>query len=471
LENALKAEPFKSAAESEALFRQTFEHAAVGLAHVAPDGSWLQVNRRLCEITGYSERELLSKKFQDITHPDDLKADLHNAARLVRGDSNSYNIEKRYLRKNGSPIWVRLTAAAMRGDDGAIDHFISVVEDIGEQKQAELALRESEERLRLANEAASIGTFSIDLEKGMAFYSAELAAILGFPGVQAASVESALARVHRDDLPRVRTLYESIMAKGDSGQVKMDFRFVRPGGEVRWMTWIGRADFRERVAGRVLRRIVGACLDITERKQQEEQISLLMREVNHRSQNILNVVRSIARQTVASGGDDFLRSFEERLLALSASHYLLVKNEWKGAGLEELVSSQLEHFKDLISTRINVLGPPLMVRPAAAQAIGMALHELATNAGKYGALSQSKGKVIIHWNTAKTDQGVNIFVMDWQEEGGPLVTTPKRRGFGSTLLQQVLELNLNAEVKLDYAPSGLGWRLRCQANNVLEGTL
>ena len=134
--------------ESEARFRATFENAAVGIAHVAADGSWLGVNRRLCEIIGYAKDELLAKTFQDITHPDDLEADLVHLQRMRDSGIDTYNREKRYLRKDGSAVWIRLTAGAVRKGDGTIDYFISVLEDISEQKRAEIALRASEEKFR-----------------------------------------------------------------------------------------------------------------------------------------------------------------------------------------------------------------------------------------------------------------------------------------------------------------------------------
>lgn len=134
--------------KSEDLFRATFENAAVGIAHVAPDGSWLRVNEYLCSITAYSREELLPKNFQDVTHLDGLEADLAQLRRVHSGEINSYKMEKRYLRKDGSIVWVPLTVSAIRNAEGAAEYFISVVEDISGQKHAQQALRENEERYR-----------------------------------------------------------------------------------------------------------------------------------------------------------------------------------------------------------------------------------------------------------------------------------------------------------------------------------
>lgn len=134
--------------ESEARFRAIFDQAAVGIARVAPDGTWLEVNRKVCNILGYSREELLARRFQDVTHPDDLNADLHYVQQMLEGQRQTYSMEKRYRCKAGDTVWVNLTVSLMRTVDGAPKYFISVIEEIRQRKQAEAALRENEQRLR-----------------------------------------------------------------------------------------------------------------------------------------------------------------------------------------------------------------------------------------------------------------------------------------------------------------------------------
>ena len=136
--------------ERESRLNATFDNAAVGIAQVGPDGTWLRVNARLCEIVGYSSEEMLARTFQDITHPDDLDSDLAEARRMLAGEIDTYSMEKRYFHKTGGIVWVNLTVGCVREAGGAIEYFISVVEDITEQKQAEEALRLSEARLPVA---------------------------------------------------------------------------------------------------------------------------------------------------------------------------------------------------------------------------------------------------------------------------------------------------------------------------------
>jgi two-component sensor histidine kinase len=175
------------------------------------------------------------------------------------------------------------------------------------------------------------------------------------------------------------------------------------------------------------------------------------------------LLAGIAQQTVTKNPQDFIERFSERIQALSASQDLLIRNEWKGVKIEDLVRAQLAHFASLIDSRIAVHGPGLHLKPASAQAIGLALHELATNAGKYGALSTNEGRVDIWWQTA-----VNQFTMSWIENEGPPVVAPTRLGFGSTVIDTMAKHSLGGEVALYYARSGPIWQLSCRAANALE---
>ena len=203
--------------------------------------------------------------------------------------------------------------------------------------------------------------------------------------------------------------------------------------------------------------------DVTDQKAYEDQIVFLMRESNHRAKNMLSLVQAIARQTAVRQPEDFIGRFNERIRALTASQELLVRNKWRGADVEDLVRAQLAHFADLIGSRIAFEGPKLRLNAAGAQAIGLALHELATNAGKYGALSVDTGRVDVRWRP----EG-DIFMMSWTERNGPPVSPPERHGFGSTVVGSMVERNVGGEVELNYAPSGLIWRLTCPAANALE---
>jgi two-component sensor histidine kinase len=204
--------------------------------------------------------------------------------------------------------------------------------------------------------------------------------------------------------------------------------------------------------------------DVTDRKVYEERIELLMREARHRTKNILGLVQAIARQTATGDAQDFVGRFTERVQALAANQDLLVRHEWRRIDVKDLVQAQLGHFADLIGTRINFDGPKLHLNAVAAQAIGLALHELATNASKYGALSTETGRVDVSWQL-----GDDTFTVGWIERNGPPVRPPERRGFGSTVTESMVKQALGGEVQLDYAPSGLQWHSTCRAADALEG--
>jgi PAS domain S-box-containing protein len=212
--------------------------------------------------------------------------------------------------------------------------------------------------------------------------------------------------------------------------------------------------------------VIAVVRDMTERQAAEQ---LLRREVNHRAKNILSVVQAMAQQTKASSCEEFISRLNERIRSLSASYDLLVKNEWQNVPLAELVLAQLAHFGDLVDGRITVRGTKLTITSVAAQAIGMALHELATNAIKYGALSTDTGHVNIAWRLKRAGDGRYRFTMEWSEKGGPTVVAPTQRGFGWSVLCQMTKMSLGADVTLEYAPTGVVWRLACSADRVLEG--
>jgi len=211
--------------------------------------------------------------------------------------------------------------------------------------------------------------------------------------------------------------------------------------------------------------VLAVVRDMTERQTTEQ---LVGREVNHRAKNILSVVQAMVQQTKASSCEEYVSLLNQRIRSLSASYDLLVNNKWQNVSLTELVHAQLAHFSDLLDGRIAVRGPELRITSAAAQAIGMALHELSTNAAKYGALSTDAGHVDIVWRLERSSAGSHRFTMEWSEKGGPTVVAPMQRGFGWSVLYQLTKIALGADVTLDYAPTGVVWRLGCPADRVCE---
>lgn len=208
--------------------------------------------------------------------------------------------------------------------------------------------------------------------------------------------------------------------------------------------------------------------DLTEHQRHEEHVDLLMCELNHRAKNLLTLVQAVARQTAAKTPRDFLERFDMRLQALAASQDLLVKSEWKSIPLEELVNAQLAHFGGLSEGRIAISGPQVRVMAAASESLGLALHELATNAAKYGSLSNRHGCVEIGWSVRSNVPSAPRFTMSWVEKDGPPVAKPTRRGFGSTVIGSMMRLALGCDADIDFAPTGLTWHIDCPADRVLD---
>ena len=440
-------------------YRATFENAAVGIAHVSADLRWLRANQAMCRIVGWPMNELLSTPFADISHPDDFAVDLANIEQVRSGRIDSYDLDKRYLRKDGTIVWARLTVGSVRRPDGSLDYFVAVIEDITARRRAEEELAKSEERFRTSILHSPAPTALYDDREQIIALSQSWLAAAGLSAGDVRRIDDWTIRAHGDRSDEMLHLFRSIIATEPQGRV--DELVLTLGGHKRIWSFVTSC-LGALSDGRRL--FVTVSQDVTDRKAYEEQLELLVREARHRTKNILGLVQAVARQTAAADPERFVETFTERIQALAGNQDLLVKNQWQGADVGDLVRVQLAHFADLVGSRITVRGPPLRLNATAAQAVGLALHELATNAGKYGALSTDGGRVDVEWRTDNGD-----FALAWTERGGPPVWPPERHGFGTTVIEKMAKATVGGEVNLDYAPSGLTWHLTCPAANAIEG--
>jgi PAS domain S-box-containing protein len=335
-----------------------------------------------------------------------------------------------------------------------LDLYARQAADFIERLRSDEALRQSEERYKGIYENAGTGIYSVDLTGRFQYCNPAYASMHGYTEEELRGL-SIRDVVHPEDWPR-HTPEIQLLTSGKIPSFEIMNRCVAKGGD---LLWVHKHVSLLRDAAGHPESIFALVTDVTERKTNEECIALLMREVNHRSKNLLALVQAIARQTKAPA--DFLNRFDERLQALAAGDDLLVKNEWKGVNLTELARSQLAHVIDPVDARILLSGPPILVSASTAQTLGMALHELATNAGKYGALSNHSGRVELFWNVKDGPPSGGLFTIDWRESGGPPVAEPSHSGFGSSVIRNMVEYNLNAEVRLDFLPGGIEWRLQC----------
>jgi PAS domain S-box-containing protein len=449
------------ARNSEARLRATFDSATVGIAHIGLDGRWIRVNRALCRILGYPVDELLTKTFQDVTHPDYVAADATRFELLQQGKIESYEVEKRDVRNDGTIIWCKKTVSPVRKGDGSIEYFVSVIEDISVRKEAEMELRENEERFRFSLLQSPLPVCLFDDREQILAISRSWLEQSGYSREELPRLEDWTSRAYGERSGEVLERIRQIIIISAEPEARAAERMIRTkdGRERRW-SFVTSCKATQSDGRRLF---VCVAQDVTDQRAHEEQIHLLVREISHRAQNMLSLVQAIARQTAARDPEDFIERFTERIQALAANHDLLVQNEWRGVDVENLVRAQLAHFYDLVGSRIAVHGSPVLLNAAAAQAIGLALHELATNAAKYGALSLDVGRVDVNWRFDG-----DIFTMSWTESKGPPVSSPKRRGFGSTVIDLMVKQTVNGEVRHDYIPSGVAWNLTCPAANALE---
>jgi len=312
---------------AETRYRAVFDQVAMGVARVALDGRFLEVNDRFCAIAGHDRAALLAGGFQAITHPEDLHKDEAAIRDLLAGAQQTYAIEKRYVTAGGETRWINLTVSLVRVG-GAPDHFVSIIEDIAVRKSAE--------------------------------------------GLQ---------------------------------------------------------------------------------QRHHQQLRLMINELNHRVKNTLATIQSMASQTLRSDPDPLsaYAKFEARLLGLSQVHDLLTSEHWHGADLRAVAVRALRPFIEDSSAGVEIDGPEIWAPPSAALALAMLLHELATNATKYGALSAAGGQVRLTW---LFDPDAHTVRLTWTERNGPTVRPPDRQGFGSRLIARSLR-DLQGAATLRYEPDGV----------------
>ena len=333
------------------------------------------------------------------------------------------------------------------------------------------ALAESEARLRFALEAGGLGSWELTLATDRLHVSAICAANLGLPDPsEIATYDMLLDRVHPDDREYQRAMVRQAVSTGSA--LDMEYRTIWPDGSVHWVQVRGRGVYDR---DGIPTGLAGISLNITARKKTEERQFLLLEELNHRVKNTLAMVQSIAKQTLRAtpSAEVFPDAFQSRLRALAQAHDLLTRRQWQGASLSEIAALTLEPHVD--AGRVRVGGPPVKLATGVAVSLHLAFHELATNAAKYGALSDESGRIDLIWEIMRDatagrcngghigagipEPGQGALVLRWRESGGPPVVPPTRRGFGSRLIERGLAHELEGDVALAFDPAGVRCRL------------
>ena len=380
-------------------------------------------------------------------HPDDrVRAERHLLDTLAaRSGAREYGQTYRIIAAGGEVRWIAARGEIERDADGRALVLRGAHVDVTPLRSTELALAESDARLRLAQEAVGIGTFEWHPAGRRLDWSRPMIELWGFDPAQGQpTMAAAAARLHPDDRPGLR---RELTAAARQGRLRCEFRVCRPGPEGATETvWVA-------VRGRRLEdgdgQLLGVAYDVTERKRAEQHSRLLAHEVEHRAKNVLAVVSGLLRATTAASLEQYVETLEGRIAALARTLSLLGEKRWLGAGLRELLQHELAPFDDGAG-RVTLEGPALSLPADLAQTLSMALHELATNAAKYGALSRPAGRLWVRWRVTAGEVG-----LVWEEHGGPAIERPpEREGFGSALIQQGFGEG-GGRTRLEWRPEGL----------------
>ena len=353
----------------------------------------------------------------------------------------------------GKPKWWDVMISPLPGPDGAPAQLVSIGRDITEYKQVVEQLALSETALRLATEAAEVGTWDLDLTTNILLWSDRTKAIFGISPDVPCSMDDFYAGLHPDDLGFTSEAFASALDPVRRATYDVECRTVgKEDGIIRWVAAKGRGIFDAQ--GRCVRAI-GTAIDITARKEAEERQRLLTLELNHRMKNTLAMVQAIGNQTMRNGDSmpEARAAFNARLHALSTAQDVLTRSSWSQTGMREVIRGALEAHGGT-NGRFTFDGPELHLTAKCGLALSLALHELATNAAKYGALSNDTGAVQVSWDVegAGTER---LFRFEWLEHGGPPVIQPAREGFGSRMIERSLAGYFKGSAKLLYQPAGV----------------
>jgi PAS domain S-box-containing protein len=320
------------------------------------------------------------------------------------------------------------------------------------QRTAELAtsnsrLLDSEQQLRFATDAGEIGLWDVDFVEEKLFWPPRVKAMFGISPHAPVSMADFYGGLHPEDREAVITAHSAATDPKKRAPYDVEYRTVgKEDGIIRWVAAKGRGIFDAQ--GRCIR-IAGTAIDITKRKQAEERQLLLAREVDHRARNALAVVQAIMRLTRGTTPSNYVKAVEGRIKALSQAHSLLSQSRWQGADITRMVEEELAPYRVAGSSQVSITGESVLLPPDRAQTVALALHELATNSAKYGALSCREGHLNVDW---QLDGG--MIKLNWREAGGPPTQTPKTHGFGTKIINATVR-QMGGDVVLDWRPKGL----------------
>ncbi|WP_170151562.1 sensor histidine kinase [Microvirga subterranea] len=425
-----------------------------------PDGYHDYFNGRWHEFTGLTLDECLGDGWTDTLHPEE-RAEVLELWRVALETGEPYEGEHRLRRGDGDYVWMLSRGIPIRDVSGQITRWFGTSTNIDAQKKAEKALRCLEEQYRLALEAARLGTWTIDLGSSTISWDDGARALVGMTpdGLHSMSLDEALERVHPDDRQMLQDRLNAVASPNSDGRYEVEYRVVLSDGSTRWLRSNGRVHLAGEEASRRPEKISGVIGDITEQRAAEDARQLLTRELTHRVKNLFAIANGMVSMTARTAKDpkEMANALRGRLSALARAHELVQPVPMGGhhggteVELKKLIEAVLEPYRQTDSTRVSVEGPDVRVGSNTTTSLALVLHELATNAAKYGCLSGAGGQLLIEWRIADDDVDLS-----WTETGGPPVASePSFEGFGSQLAQRSISGQLGGTLSREWRSEGL----------------
>jgi PAS domain S-box-containing protein len=441
--------------ESEERLAATYDAAMVGIAEVDECGRYVRVNDALCAILRRSRDQVLDTDLLEITHPEDRPVETKQYARQVRGEITSYTIEKRAVRPDGSIVHLHVSSSSVRDENGRFRYGVRVMQDVTERKRMEDEIQANERRLRELLEALPAAVYTTDAEGRITFYNKAAVELSGREPILGSDQWCVTWKLYwpdgtpmpHNECPMAVSLRENRPVRGTEAVAE------RPdGSRVPFAPYpMPLRDEDGRLVG-----AINMLVDITDRKDAEARQKVLIDELNHRVKNSLATVQSLAAQTAKHSENlqDFATKFEARVISLARAHDLLTKRSWISAPLESLLQDIVAPYGSG-QDRLRIGGPKLDLNARTALSLTMVLNELVTNAAKYGSLSAPSGTLSVQWEI----NSEGMLVIEWLEQGGPSVSVPSRRGFGTRLIERCVERDLDGSLDLRFVETGVRCRM------------
>jgi PAS domain S-box-containing protein len=440
--------------ESEARLRLIADHVPAQIAYLDRDLRYRFVNRAFAAFLRAPSEDILGRTVEERVGARTWARLRPWFGRALAGEAVSFEDEEPDKHGPGRSSWTEENYVPRLAPDGGVEGVHVQNLDVPARKRAEAGLQESEARLRQFGEASSDVLWVRDAATlRFEYVSPAFETIYGVPlaEVMRGDTLRRWARlIHPEDRERALDGMRR-MRRGE--RVEMEYRVVHPDGRVRW---VHDTDFPLLDTSGRVQRVGGIGQDVTEAKEAEERQRRMTRELDHRVKNVLALVQALAFQTLEAGGppEAFADAFAGRLDALARAHGLLTATGWAGADLRDLVEETLAPYLDG-NAGTAADGPAVALPPRRAVSLAMVLHELATNAAKYGALSVPGGRVEVRWSVDRGGEGEPRVRLVWREAGGPAVREPEHKGFGTALIEQTIEADLDGSGELRFGRDGL----------------